>query len=70
MTVSVSEVFNAIQFDDEEVSCLLHFIENARECGYPSANEPYYRTIDTIFLKYYEQLNKLDQNCTFHQYDY
>ena len=70
MSTTVSNVFNAIDFSDSEANCVLHFLQQAQECGYPSANEPYYPTINKILNKYYTELNNQDQNCTFREYDY
>lgn len=67
---TLSQVFNTIEFTDSEANCVLHFLQQAQECGYPSSNEPYYPTINTILNKYYTQLNKHDSNCTFREYDY
>jgi hypothetical protein len=70
MSVTVSEVFNGIDFTDSEANCMLHFIQEVQQCGYPSANQDYYPTINTILNKYYTRLQQLDSNCTFVEYDY
>ena len=38
--------FNRVNFTPNEESCILKFLNQARECGYPSANEEWYPVID------------------------
>lgn len=45
---------NKLDLTDSELECIRHFLSQARECGYPSCNEPYYATIDGITSKIYE----------------
>ena len=45
---------NRVNLTKDEQSCILHFLRNAAECGYPSANEVWYNTINSIFRKYYD----------------
>lgn len=45
---------NNLQLNDTELECVRHFLQNARDCGYPSCNEPYYSTIDRVMGKIYE----------------
>ena len=45
---------NRVNFTWNEEVCILHFLRQARECGYPSGNEPWYPVIDSIIQKYYD----------------
>jgi len=45
---------NRVHFTPDEEQCVLRFLRDARECGYPSANEPWYGIIDSIINKYYD----------------
>lgn len=45
---------NNLQLNDNELECVRHFLQHARDAGYPSCNEPYYPTIDKIMSKIYE----------------
>jgi hypothetical protein len=45
---------NNVFFSKDEETCILHFLRQAEECGYPSSNEPWYPVINSIFRKYYE----------------
>ena len=45
---------NKVILTEEEQECILHFLRQAQECGYPSANEPYYPIINRIMTKYYD----------------
>jgi len=45
---------NRVHFTKDEESCILQFLNRARECGYPSGNESWYSTIDSIIQKYYD----------------
>ena len=38
----------------DEETCILRFLREARECGYPSSNEEWYPIIDSIMQKYYD----------------
>ena len=44
---------NRVKFTQDEETCILRFLNQARECGYPSANEEWYPVINSIFSKYY-----------------
>ena len=46
--------FNRVNFTANEESCILKFLNQARECGYPSANEEWYPVIDSIFQKFFD----------------
>lgn len=45
---------NRVNFTKDEETCILRFLRQAQECGYPSGNEPWYPVIDSIFEKYYD----------------
>lgn len=45
---------NRVNFTRDEEACILYFLRQAEECGYPSSNEPWYPVIDSIFQKYYD----------------
>ena len=45
---------NTLSLTDNELECVRHFLNEAQECGYPSANEPYYPTINKVMGKIYE----------------
>lgn len=45
---------NNVFLTKDEQTCILRFLRDARECGYPSANEPWYPVIDSIMQKYYD----------------
>jgi len=44
---------NRVDLTEDEQKCILHFLRQAEECGYPSGNEPWYPIINSIFRKYY-----------------
>lgn len=44
---------NRVNLTKDEETCILRFLTQARECGYPSANEEWYPVIDSILQKYY-----------------
>lgn len=44
---------NRVHFTKDEETCILRFLRQAEECGYPSANEEWYPVINSIFQKYY-----------------
>ena len=44
---------NRVNLTKDEETCILRFLTQARECGYPSGNSIWYDTIDSIFQKYY-----------------
>lgn len=44
---------NRVKFTQDEETCILKFLREAADCGYPSANEPWYDTINSIMRKYY-----------------
>jgi len=45
---------NRVNFTQDEETCILKFLREAQECGYPSGNEPYYPLINSILRKYYD----------------
>lgn len=45
---------NRVKFTKDEETCILKFLREAAECGYPSANEAWYPIINSIFRKYYD----------------
>jgi len=45
---------NRVNLTKDEETCILHFLRQAEECGYPSCNEPWYPVINSIFRKYYD----------------
>lgn len=45
---------NTLSLTDNELECVRHFLNEAQGCGYPSANEPFYPTINKIMGKIYE----------------
>jgi len=45
---------NTLSLTDNELECVRHFLNQAQGCGYPSANEPYYPTINKVMSKIYE----------------
>jgi hypothetical protein len=45
---------NRVSFTQDEETCILKFLNNARECGHPSANEQWYPVIDSILQKYFD----------------
>ena len=46
--------FNRVNFTPNEESCILKFLNQARECGYPSGNSIWYDTIDSIIQKFFD----------------
>jgi len=51
---STGYTLNRVNFTQDEETCILKFLNQARECGYPSGNEPWYSVIDSIIQKYYD----------------
>lgn len=45
---------NTLSLTDNELECVRYFLAEAQECGYPSANEPYYPAINKVMNKIYE----------------
>jgi len=45
---------NRVNFTRDEETCILRFLNQARECGYPSGNSEWYSVIDSIIQKYYD----------------
>jgi len=45
---------NRVEFTEDEETCILKFLRDAQECGYPSANEPWYPVINSIMRKYWD----------------
>jgi len=46
--------FNRVHFTPDEETCILKFLNQARDCGYPSANEEWYPVIDSIISKFFD----------------
>ena len=53
---------NKVEFTRDEQECILHFLREAAECGYPSANEPFYPLINSILVKYYNTKPEIDSS--------
>jgi hypothetical protein len=53
MTETTGYTLNRVKFTKDEETCILKFLNNARECGYPSGNEQWYPIIDSIIQKYF-----------------
>ena len=53
-TMTDGYTFNRVEFTANEETCILKFLRDAQECGYPSSNEPWYPVINSIFQKYYD----------------
>lgn len=45
---------NKVILTEEEQNCIILFLQEAQECGYPSRNEPFYPIINRIMNKYYD----------------
>ena len=45
---------NRVDLTQDEQTCILKFLRQAADCGYPSSNEPWYPVINSIFQKYYD----------------
>ena len=45
---------NRVDFTPDEETCILKFLRQAQECGYPSSNESWYPVINSIMQKYYD----------------
>ena len=45
---------NRVNFTSDEETCILKFLNQAQECGYPSSNESWYPVINSILKKYYD----------------
>jgi hypothetical protein len=56
---------NRVNFTRDEETCILWFLNRARECGYPSANSEWYSVIDSIISKYYDSDIKEAQEFQF-----
>jgi hypothetical protein len=52
-TMNTGYTLNRVNFTKDEETCILKFLQHAADCGYPSANEPWYPVINSIFRKYY-----------------
>ena len=53
MTEHTGYTLNRVKFTKDEETCILKFLNDARECGYPSANEQWYPVIDSIIQKFF-----------------
>ena len=51
-------VFHKLDLTHDEEMCIMHFLTSARDCGYPSGNEPWYDTIDSIYSKFLQEKYK------------
>ena len=56
---------NRVNLTKDEETCILWFLNRARECGYPSANSEWYSVIDSIIQKYYDSDIKEAQEFQF-----
>jgi len=45
---------NRVKFTQDEETCILKFLRQAEDCGYPSSNEPWYPIINSIMCKYWD----------------
>ncbi|NBP00178.1 MAG: hypothetical protein EBU90_08620 [Proteobacteria bacterium] len=54
MTEHTGYTFNRVEFTANEETCILKFLNEARECGYPSKNEQWYPVIDSIIQKFFD----------------
>lgn len=45
--------FDRVKLTQDEQTCILALLRDARACGYPSCNEVWYPVIDSIIQKYY-----------------
>jgi len=52
---------NRVDFTPDEETCILKFLRQAQECGYPSSNEEWYPVINSIMQKYYDSVAKETQ---------
>jgi hypothetical protein len=44
---------NRVEFTQDEETCILKFLQQAADCGYPSGNSEWYPVINSIMRKYY-----------------
>lgn len=44
---------------NDELECVRKFLSDARDCGYPSGNEPFYPTIERVLNKIYAEVYPL-----------
>ena len=54
LTMNTGYNLNRVDLTQDEQTCILKFLRDAQECGYPSNNEPWYPVINSIFQKYYD----------------
>ena len=54
MIMNTGYTLNRVNFTRDEETCILRFLNQARECGYPSGNSEWYSVIDSIISKYYD----------------
>ena len=45
---------NRVNFTQDQDTSILRFLNQARECGYPSGNSIWYDTIDSIIQKFFD----------------
>ena len=45
---------NRVHFTRDEETCILRFLNQARECGYLNDNSEWHSVIDSIIQKYYD----------------
>ena len=41
---------------NDELECVRVFLTKARDCGYPSGNEPFYPAIESVLNKIYAEV--------------
>lgn len=54
MNETTGYTLNRVKFTKDEETCILKFLNQARECGHPSDNEQWYPVIDSILQKYFD----------------
>ena len=54
MTEHTGYTLNRVEFTQDEETCILKFLREAADCGYPSGNEPWYPVISSIMKKYWD----------------
>jgi hypothetical protein len=54
LTMNTGYNLNRVDLTQDEQTCILKFLRDAQECGYPSSNEPWYPVINNIMRKYYD----------------
>ena len=54
LTMNTGYNLNRVDLTQDEQTCILKFLRDAQECGYPSSKEPWYPVINNIMRKYYD----------------